>query len=422
MARHLRSAARHGTWFKLAIAVGACTLAAGCSSGSAENIPKEGGTQTSQVPQTTTVLLLSAEEVALLNSSTHAIVKTFRYNGPGTLGGAGTQGDWLVAFARTSRGLTAYVLEYGEVLPVYLANDTIGQPIQISDGPTFEATFIAASPDGKTVYAASGSSPAQRGEVTPIDTATNRAGRPIPVGPLPEGLTFGPGGKTLYVTDAGDSTVTPVNVADGTAGQPISFGQGESNWNATVITPDGKTVYVLNGSQLIPIDTTAGVAGTPIALHASPVPVTGATAGNAGPAAQLGASPLVLSPNGTTLYDGLLEGKGWTAIDTATNTVSAYLAPNSESSELLLAPDGRTLYGIDATTGNLTAVDTKTDTVIMHTSDGGGQDAAITPDGRTIFILNGETVVPFNTVTRTMGKPIQLPQTPNGFVHIAVAP
>jgi DNA-binding beta-propeller fold protein YncE len=363
----------------------------------------------------TTVLLLGQADVALLNSSTHAIVKKLDYNEESPAGGPG---DKLVAFVQTSRGLTAYVLEYAQVVPVYLASDTIGQPIQLG-GPTWA---IAASPDGKTVYVASGAT-GQDGEVTPIDTAVNGAGQPIPVGVNPDGLAFGPGGKTLYVANAADGTVTPIDVAAGTAGQPISLGQGGGDQPQIVVTPDGKTVYVLSHDQVIPIDATVDTAGTPIALRASPVTVPEATPGNAGLAAPLSASPLVLSPDGATLYDGVAGGEGWTAISTATNTVTARLTPKGENSQILLAPDGRTLYGID-NSGDLIAVDTATNTVTMRVSVGGGDgysDMAITPDGRTIFLFRYDTLVTFNTVTRTVGKPIKLSED-DQYYAMAVAP
>src|SRR5471030_1108809 len=46
--------------------------------------------------------------------------------------------------------------------------------------------------------------------VTPIDTATNTAGTPIPVGQDPLGIAVTPNGATVYVTNRLSSTVTPI--------------------------------------------------------------------------------------------------------------------------------------------------------------------------------------------------------------------
>jgi DNA-binding beta-propeller fold protein YncE len=373
-------------------------------SGSLEVTSRPGETP---VPHTTTVLILGQSTVALMNSSTHKIVKTLNYDEQSPALEGGVSGSTLVAFAQTSRGLTAYILEYGQVVPVYLATDTIGQAIDLG-APTWA---IAASPDGKTVYVASGV-PGQDGQVTPIDTAVNGAGTPIPVGESPAALTFGPGGRTLYVLNTNDNTVTPIDVAAGTAGQPIPF-QSAAPDKQLLVTPDGKTAYISTSDGLLPIDTTAGIAGTPVDLRAAPVPETGTSSGNTVSATQLSASYMVLSPNGRILYDGIGGGTGWRAVDTTTNTVSAYLAPESQISQLILSPDGRTLYGIDYS-GTIWAVDTATKTVSMRTQVGTGDqgedsDMVITPDGSSIFILQGNNLFPFSTVTRSMGTPVKLP-------------
>src|SRR5581483_1151374 len=47
--------------------------------------------------------------------------------------------------------------------------------------------------------------------VTPINTATNTAGAPIPVGTGPTTLALSPDGRTLYVANTGSDTVTPIS-------------------------------------------------------------------------------------------------------------------------------------------------------------------------------------------------------------------
>ena len=82
-----------------------------------------------------------------------------------------------------------------------------------------------------------------RGTVTPIDTATNTPGPPIPIGRGPGLIVITPDGRTAYVAHtwentgrlaSGQSTVTPVATATNTAGVPIGVGGGAS---AIAITP-----------------------------------------------------------------------------------------------------------------------------------------------------------------------------------------
>jgi len=70
--------------------------------------------------------------------------------------------------------------------------------------------------------------------VTPIYTATNTAGKPIPVGSMPWDIAITPNGKTAYVANRGSDTVTPISIVTGRAGTPISVG---SSPVAIAITP-----------------------------------------------------------------------------------------------------------------------------------------------------------------------------------------
>jgi len=74
------------------------------------------------------------------------------------------------------------------------------------------------------------------GTVTPIATATNTAGPPIPVGKAPVAIRITPDGKTVYVANYDSGTVTPIATATNTAGPPIRAGDGP--W-AIAVTPDG---------------------------------------------------------------------------------------------------------------------------------------------------------------------------------------
>src|SRR5207253_2201487 len=74
--------------------------------------------------------------------------------------------------------------------------------------------------------------------VTPIATASNTAGTPIPVGSVPFGIAITPDGTTAYVANEGSNNVTPIATASNTPGTPITVG---SSPPGIAITPDGST-------------------------------------------------------------------------------------------------------------------------------------------------------------------------------------
>ena len=79
--------------------------------------------------------------------------------------------------------------------------------------------------------------------MTPIATATNTAGPPIPAGAGPDAIAITPDGKTAYVANSGSDTVTPIETVTNTAGPPIPAGHEPGD---IAITPDSKTAYVAN--------------------------------------------------------------------------------------------------------------------------------------------------------------------------------
>jgi DNA-binding beta-propeller fold protein YncE len=133
------------------------------------------------------------------------------------------------AMAITPDGQTVYLVDYGArpdrtgVLPFSTVTNTPGKPIKVA-GVVYA---IAITPDGNTAYAVSalGRNPAnctgQKGEVTPISTATNLLGRPILVACDPYAVAVSLDGKTIWV--GSQNWVTPISAATHTAGEPIKF-------------------------------------------------------------------------------------------------------------------------------------------------------------------------------------------------------
>jgi YVTN family beta-propeller protein len=132
----------------------------------------------------------------------------------------------------------------GTVTPIATAANTPGLPIPVGRGPG----LIAITPDGRTAYVTSDES-----TVVPIDTATGTPGPPIRAGvdrpglhDQPDGIAITPDGKTVYVANIGSGTVTPIDTATNAPGEPIEVGVRP---RSIVITPDSKTAYVVNQSR-----------------------------------------------------------------------------------------------------------------------------------------------------------------------------
>ena len=170
-------------------------------------------------------------------------------NLPGSPISVGPAGPMDSRILITPNGATAYVLEsngvgvsqggFGVLVPIDTATNTPGPAIQISP---FSVSAIL-SPDGNTLYVSPSS--ATINEVTAIDTQTNTAEKVIRLpGPaVPDGMVFTPNSRTAYLGGATAGTVTPITVATNTVGSGIPVG---TDPEALAITPNGKTLYVLD--------------------------------------------------------------------------------------------------------------------------------------------------------------------------------
>ena len=174
-------------------------------------------------------------------------------------------------------GKTAYITHpLDQVTPVNTADGTEGTPIRVVRGPG----YIAFTPDSRTAYVTSdGNPPAVAPAVTPISTATNTPGEPIPIGVSgragasysPVQIAMSPDGKTVYLDSwlSGQDAILPISTATNTAGKRIRIGAGPAgNWlhpqSYLVFTPGGKTAYVAGLHSVVPVSVATNTAGTPI--------------------------------------------------------------------------------------------------------------------------------------------------------------
>jgi hypothetical protein len=177
-----------------------------------------------------------------------------------------------------------------------------------------------------------------------------------------------------YVVATG--AVTPVDLATGVAQPSITF-PAHGGTTAAAIAPSGRTIYVATYPHyLTPVSTVTGKDGPTIRLGWN-------------------ARQIVVSPDASMAY--ILEpSRGVAVVNLAANTAGGFIKMPSAMS-LALTPDGRTLYVLHTapccTGSTVTPVETATLKLLppVHTAaDLGSSYIAVAPDGKTAYVVGTE--------------------------------
>ena len=240
--------------------------------------------------------------------------------------------------------------------------------------------------------------------------ASHQASRPGPVvaGPAAEG-------GTAYVA-INQNEVVPVSLSTNTAGTPIRVPDSipDPSITSAAVTPNGRTIYevgsnVGNGTPLTPIDTATDTAGPAIGL------------GDVGTV-----HGLAVMPDGHFAY--LSATGGLFRISTATDTASKVAdCSRYGCGAMAVTPDGRTLYVIDIVALNaartVTVIRTASNAVltritlpVAETGRSSPVSIAVTPDSKTAYVVDGSyngqpgasSVVPISVATNTALAPIKI--------------
>jgi DNA-binding beta-propeller fold protein YncE len=290
------------------------------------------------------------------------------------------------------------VSSYGELVPI--SSGVAGRTIQTAGMAGSFGNPVAVAPD-HVMYAAT-----TKG-VTPIYTATQTAGRPIRVTSrdyIQGAIVITPDGKTAYVMEVGVGVI-PVSLASRHPGKLIRVAATQ-----LVMTPDGRTLYVLGDSGgVVPIRTATDTALPPIPADTS----------------SRDSPDMEMSPTGKTVY--VLSGSPasnsgqLTPISTATNTAQQPITVPGSVMALAISPDGQTAY-VTAYTHHayvLLPIDLATRTVLapirlpaQFWAFGG---VVFAPDGRMAYVAigapgtaRGTAVVPIRTASHTALTPIRV--------------
>lgn len=273
-------------------------------------------------------------------------------------------------------------MDSSTVTPIDAASGKAGVAVKLPDMPS----GLAITPDGRTVYVLDGDN-----LVIPINAATRRKGKAIRVPSGVDVLVMAPNGKTLYV--ASSVAVTPISVATNTAGKPIVVAKQPDGPIALAVTPDSKTVYAVDAFTVVPVS--AGKARKPIPTGGNYV-------------------QMLITPNGKTGY--VLGGVNTvTAINTVTNKAgkTTPVGPVGVQPEAMaITPDGKTVYVVNY--GNNTVVPVSTATGKAGRAIKVGAYPlfiAITPNGKTAYVSADKGVYPIDLRAGRAGKLITTPFT-----------
>jgi YVTN family beta-propeller protein len=169
------------------------------------------------------VALNMTNEVAAIDTATNTLIKRIPV------------GTYPYTTVMSADGSKVYVSNWGGRIP--------------APGDTTDGMFPVAV-DPRTGIPISGT-------VSVIDTASNAVVRTIETGLHPTGLALSPSGDRVYVTNANSDTVSVISTATDTVVKTLHVGgagRGRESLlggspNAVSVSPDGRTLYVANGSQ-----------------------------------------------------------------------------------------------------------------------------------------------------------------------------
>jgi DNA-binding beta-propeller fold protein YncE len=247
---------------------------------------------------------------------------------PITAGGKQPGLPWPLSNAITPNGKTIYLLNVtgGFVTPVNLVTGKAGRQIRVGQNPR----AIAVDPNGRTAYVLVTGAGQTHGKVLPLNLRTNKLGKAIRVGKHPLNIVITPDGKTAYVSAGRE--VWPIDTASNKAGRPITVGHVAGSVSDLAITPNGRTVLAFYGESF---DGSQSTTLTPISASTNRV----------GRALLLSSEEygVAFAPDSKTAY--LVLSSGVVPWRIATTTLGKPIGfPGGPGASPVLTANGKTLY------------------------------------------------------------------------------
>ena len=222
-----------------------------------------------------------------------------------------------------------------------------------------------------------------------INAATDTAGGVLPVGSVPNTVTFTPNGEQVYVANCGSSTVSVIDTASNRVIKTLNVGSSPSS---IAFTPDGSQAFVGNRGE-----------NTVSAINTKTYEISTLITGN-------GPQAIVVTPDGTYAYVANFYDNTVSVINTKTHTVNTieHLI-GTEPSAIAITRNGKYAYVTNFGSGNVSVIKTSTNRVVNVIPVGACPFLAIiTTDDRQAFIANDNSCSVINIATQTAGDTILL--------------
>ncbi|MDB5157772.1 MAG: beta-propeller fold lactonase family protein [Mucilaginibacter sp.] len=302
-------------------------------------------------------------------------------------------------------------------------NPSIGLP---ASGTGNIASFTATNTNNSPITATITATPINSGfayifstigQLSVINTATDKVIATSPISFNPYGETVSPDGKFVYVTDHYSENVLTLDASTYAVIASTSTGP-ESSPQSVAVSPDGSKIYVTHNNlfktgSVDEIDAVTHTVTSTIYVGLNPVGITLNSDGSRIYVAnqssntvsvidvatksviqtiQVGLLPIALqlTPDGKTLYV-VNNSSTVSVINAATNAVINSILVGVGPTNLTISPDGKSVYVVNEDVQTVSVIDTKSQEVIATINLPGGDEPfsiSITPDGKKVYVVN----------------------------------
>lgn len=291
---------------------------------------------------------------------------------------------WRAAWAGTAPPPRAFVSNEfsGDITIIDAAADRIVGRVLLGPAGTARPRGLAISPDGKTLFAAVTDASYGQNEggrrwqfIAAIDIETGRLTARYVCGSDPERMALTPDGHRLYCSNEDASGASVLDMATGRVVATVGTGIEPEG---VAVSPDGRWVYVTaeTSNTITVIDTRTNRAVKNFVVGARPRIV-------------------VFAPDGRRAYATAEAGGTLTVIDTAAARPVRTIALGTDSKPVgaAVSPDGRTIYVAGGRCNCIFAVDAvsfKVSTVVQRMGRR-PWGVAVTSDGKKLYTANGRS-------------------------------
>jgi YVTN family beta-propeller protein len=262
---------------------------------------------------------------------------------------------------------------------------------------------FAFSPDGGTAYVAFG------GGIKAINAESKQIeGETIGYEGWVKHIVVTPDGTKAFAAEDKSERIFAVELTGRREDKAIYLDQS-GGLEGLAITPDGRTVFAMDSKlhAVIPVEVATDVVGSPIVTGTGEETLTG----------------MAVSLDGRTLYVGQRNSASIAVIDVASRTVRATVhVPEHAVDAIALSPDGKSIYVVAPEA--FVPLDLASGTLGAPIPVGKEpHSVAVTPDGRMAYVTNyaSASVTPINLATRTAEPDIAAGNYPSS-IAIDAAP